>query len=179
MHDILGPNSYGYSIILFTLFIKAITFPLNYQQIESSSKMQAIQPKVKALQEKYRNDPQRMNQELGALYQGATVTPLAALLPTFAQLPILISLYKSINYLTEADALEEPFLWLPNLEGPTFGNRGMDWITNFSEWHDGAPPLGWDNTIRFLALPVILVVTQKVSLELNKPAEGPKDPQQE
>lgn len=178
IHDVLGAGSYGYAIILFTLFIKAITFPLNYQQIESSSKMQALQPKVKALQEKFRNNPEMMNKKLGELYVGANVNPLAALVPTFAQLPILISLYKGLNYLTEEDALEEPFLWLPNLEGPTFGNRGMDWLFNFSEWNGGVPPLGWDDTIRFLSLPVILVVTQKVSLQLNKPADAGKDPQQ-
>jgi YidC/Oxa1 family membrane protein insertase len=178
LHDVLGTGSYGYAIILFTLFIKAVTFPLNYQQIESSSKMQALQPKVKLLQEKYRNDPQTMNQKLGELYMGANVNPLSALLPTFAQLPILISLYKGLNYLAEDDALEERFLWLPNLEGPTFGNRGMDWILNFSDWNGGVPPLGWNDTLCFLSLPVILVATQKVSIELNKPAEVNENPQQ-
>jgi YidC/Oxa1 family membrane protein insertase len=142
--------------------------------------MQALQPKVKMLQEKYRNDPATMNQKLGELYVGANVNPLAALLPTFAQLPILISLYKGLNYLAEEDALEEPFLWLPNLEGPTFGNRGMDWLLNFSDWNGGVPPLGWDDTLRFLSLPVILIATQKASIELQKPADasGPENAQQ-
>jgi YidC/Oxa1 family membrane protein insertase len=179
VHEVLGPGSYGYAIILFTLFIKAITFPLNYQQIESSTKMSALQPKVKKLQEKYRNDPQTMNQKMGELYMGANVNPLSALLPTFAQLPILISLYKGLNYLAEEDALEEPFLWLPNLEGPTFGNRGMDWLLNFSEWHNGVPPLGWADTIKFFSLPVILVATQKASIALNKPPDVKSNPQQE
>ena len=62
LHDGLGgagvPGAYGFSIILFTLLLKALTFPLNKQQIESTSKMQAIQPAAKQLQEKYRNkDP--------------------------------------------------------------------------------------------------------------------------
>ena len=172
IHDVLGSGSYGYAILLFTLMIKALTFPLNYQQIESSSKMQALQPKVKTLQEKYRNDPATMNQKLGELYVGANVNPLAALLPTFVQLPILISLYKGLNYLSEEDALEEPFLWLPNLEGPTFGNRGMDWLLKFEDWHGGVPPLGWDDTLRFLSLPAILILTQKVSIELQKPPDA-------
>ena len=62
LHDGLNgagvPGAYGFSIILFTLLLKALTFPLNKQQIESTSKMQAIQPAAKQLQEKYRNkDP--------------------------------------------------------------------------------------------------------------------------
>jgi YidC/Oxa1 family membrane protein insertase len=178
IHDLLGAGSYGYAILLFTLIIKALTFPLNYQQIESSTKMQALQPKVKSLQEKYRNDPATMNQKLGELYVGAQVNPLAALLPSLAQIPILLSLYKGLNYLAEEDALEESFLWLPNLEGPTFGNRGMDWLLNFSEWHGGVPPLGWDDTLRFVSLPVILVLTQKASLELQKPPDAMDNPQQ-
>jgi YidC/Oxa1 family membrane protein insertase len=178
LHDVLGAGSYGYAIILFTLFIKAVTFPLTYQQIESSTKMQALQPKVKALQEKYgKTDPTTMNQKLGELYTGANVNPLSALLPTFVQLPVLLSLYKGLNHLAEDDALEEAFLWLPNLEGPTFGNRGMDWLFNFADWKDGVPPLGWNDTLAFLSFPAILVVTQKVSLELQKPPDAMENPQ--
>jgi YidC/Oxa1 family membrane protein insertase len=177
LHDVLGAGSYGYAIILFTLIIKAVTFPLTYQQIESSTKMQALQPKVKEFQEKYKSDPATMNQKLGELYVGANVNPLSALLPTFVQLPVLLSLYKGLNHLTEDDALEETFLWLPNLEGPTFGNRGMDWLFNFSDWKDGVPPLGWEDTLAFLSFPAILVLTQKVSLELQKPPDAMENPQ--
>ena len=83
-----------------------------------------------------------MNQKLGELYVGANVNPLAALLPTFAQIPIFISLYKALNYLAEDNVLTEPFLFLPNLEGPTFGSRGTDWLlTMFSLTK--ARPVAW------------------------------------
>jgi YidC/Oxa1 family membrane protein insertase len=178
LHELLGSGSYGVAILAFTFFIKTLTLPLNYQQIESSAKMQAIQPKVKALQDRYKNDPATMNQKLGELYVGANVNPLAALLPTFAQIPIFISLYKALNYLAEDNVLTEPFLFLPNLEGPTFGSRGTDWLLKFDDWKNGAPPLGWDDTIRFLALPILLIATQKISIELQKPPDAMDNPQQ-
>ena len=101
-------QAYGPSIILFTLVLKGLTFPLNKQQIESTSKMQAIQPAAKALQEKYRNkDPARLNLELQKLYQDNQVNPLAGCLPSLAQIPIFIGLYRSVLNLAKADKLDE------------------------------------------------------------------------
>ena len=90
-------EAWGPAIIIFTLVLKALTFPLNKQQIESTSKMQAIQPAAKQLQEKYRNkDPARLNMELQKLYADNQVNPLAGCLPAFAQIPIFIGLYRSV-----------------------------------------------------------------------------------
>ena len=69
-----------------TAALKLLTYPLTKQQIESTTKMQAIQPAAKALQEKYRDrDPARLNQELQKLYTDNQVNPLAGCLPAFAQ----------------------------------------------------------------------------------------------
>ena len=92
-------GAYGIAIISFTLLLKGLTLPLNKAQIESTSKMQAIQPAAKALQDKYKDrDPARLNQELQALYQDNQVNPLAGCLPAFAQIPLFIGLYRSLLF---------------------------------------------------------------------------------
>merc|ERR1719171_3480568 len=53
----------------------------------------------------------------------------------------------------------------------------MDWIFKFSDWHNGVPPLGWENTLAFLSMPVLLIATQKASIELSRPP-GPIPPEQ-
>ncbi len=86
-------EAWGPAIIMFTLLLKTLTFPLNKKQIESTAKMQAIQPAAKKLQDKYKNaDPARLNQELQKLYNDNQVNPLAGCLPSLAQIPIFIGL---------------------------------------------------------------------------------------
>jgi YidC/Oxa1 family membrane protein insertase len=175
LHGILGPGSYGFAIILLTLILKGVTFPLNYVQIESTTKMQALSPAIKRIQAKYANDPQQMNMMMSQLYQENELNPLAGCLPAFAQIPIFIALYRSLINLANADKLEESFLWLPNLEGPTYGASNADWLLKFDNWQNGAPPLGWHDTAAYLFLPCLLIAAQSVSAELLKPpkVEGP------
>mmetsp|Transcript_47759 Transcript_47759/g.154964 ORF Transcript_47759/g.154964 Transcript_47759/m.154964 type:complete len:420 (+) Transcript_47759:14-1273(+) len=159
---------YGPAIIIFTLGIKLLLFPLTKQQIESTQKMQAIGPAAKALQEKYRDrDPARLNVELQKLYQDNEVNPLAGCLPAFAQIPLFIGLYRSLLLLAKEDKLEQPFLWLPSLEGPVADyQQGIGWLT---EWVNGAPKFGWADTAAYLVLPVLLVLSQYASMELLTP----------
>merc|ERR1719460_2826815 len=128
-------QAYGPSIILFTMALKLLTYPLNKQQIESTTKMQAIQPAAKRLQEKYRNaDPARLNQEMQKLYTDNQVNPLAGCLPSLAQIPIFIGLYRSVLNLAKEDKLTESFLWLPSLEGPVADYKeGIGWLTGNAE----------------------------------------------
>jgi membrane protein insertase Oxa1/YidC/SpoIIIJ len=84
LHDTLQSQGidrpYGLSIILFTLIVKTVLFPLNYQQIKSTTQMQAIQPKVAAIRAKYGSepaDPNAMNNEIASLYQEENLNPLA------------------------------------------------------------------------------------------------------
>ena len=159
---------YGPAIIIFTAGIKLLLFPLTKQQIESTQKMQAIGPAAKALQEKYRDrDPARLNVELQKLYQDNEVNPLAGCLPAFAQIPLFIGLYRSLLLLAKEDKLEQPFLWLPSLEGPVADyQQGIGWLT---EWVNGAPKFGWADTAAYLVLPVLLVLSQYASMELLTP----------
>ena len=107
-----------------------------------------------------------MNQKIAEVYQTNEVNPLAGCVPSLLQIPIFIGLYRAVLTLANDDKLNEPFLWLPNLEGPTYGAdpaHGSDWIL---KWVDGAPALGWDDSLAFLTIPVILVLSQTLSMNL-------------
>lgn len=110
-------SSYGISIILLTLVIKFILFPLMHTQTKSMGAMQAIQPKIKGLQEKYKSDPKKLNQEMAKLYKENKVNPAAGCLPLLIQLPFLFALFKVLQtYSYDID--KAGFLWLSNLGNP-------------------------------------------------------------
>lgn len=100
-------HSYGVAIILLTILVRVLLYPLSHKQLVSMKKMQQIQPRLKTLQEKYKDDKQKLNQEVMKLYREYGVNPAAGCLPLLVQLPILILLFKVImNY----DFGEEFFL---------------------------------------------------------------------
>jgi len=166
-----GQKSFGISIVLFTLLLKILTYPLTYAQLQSTTKMAAIQPKVKAIQARYQSNPEVMQREMSALYSANDVNPLAGCLPSIVQSPIFIGLYRALLKLSTDNLLNEPFLWLPNLEGPVYGTQTNDWL--FKNWVDGAPSLGWHDTLCFCSLPVILIVMQSISQKLLQPPPNP------
>ena len=174
LHDVVG--SYGVAIVLFTLILKAATFPLNKAQIESTTKMQALQPAIKKIQATYAADPDKMNMMMAQLYQENELNPLAGCLPSLLQIPVFIALYRALLSLAREDLLEESFLWIPNLEGPVFGAQNADWLFKFDNWNGAVPPLGWSDTAAYLALPVLLVVAQSVSTQLLQPPGQSDDP---
>jgi YidC/Oxa1 family membrane protein insertase len=89
-------QSYGLSIVLFTIFIKIILFPLAIKQQKSMSEQQKVQPLVAELQKKYKNDKEKLNQEMMKLYKEHKVNPAAGCLPLIVQLPIIFGLYQVI-----------------------------------------------------------------------------------
>lgn len=174
----VSSNAWGVSIIGMTVVIKALTFPLTKSQLESTNKMQALQPTIKALQAKYQSNPEVMNQKIAEVYQQNEVNPLAGCIPSLVQIPVFIGLYRAVLNLAKENALDEPFLFLPNLEGPTYGAdpaHGSDWL--FKNWVDGVPSLGWEHTIAFLSIPVFLTISQVISMNLMQPKSD--DPQQQ
>jgi YidC/Oxa1 family membrane protein insertase len=93
---VLDPNSgltWALTIITLTVCMRLLIFPLFLKQMRSSRKMQELAPKVQELRKRYKNDKQRMNQEVMALYQGAGANPLGGCLPVVAQFPIFISMF--------------------------------------------------------------------------------------
>jgi len=129
-----------------------------------------MQPLVKEIQAKYQSNPETMNKKISELYSEEGVNPLAGCIPAIVQLPVFIGLYRAVLALAKDDKLNEPFLWLPSLEGPVYGAdpaHGSDWI--MQGWNDFQPALGWSDTLAFLSIPVILIISQFLSMELMQP----------
>ncbi|MEU8246325.1 membrane protein insertase YidC [Nonomuraea sp. NPDC048916] len=100
----LNPDSgltWALTIITLTVFMRILIFPLFLKQMRSSRKMQELAPKVAELRKRYKNDKQRMNQEVMALYQGAGANPLGGCLPIVAQFPIFISMFTVLRAMAD------------------------------------------------------------------------------
>ncbi len=116
MTGVIGFENYGLAIILLTIVVKALLYPLTVKQVKSMKSMQDLQPKMKKLQEKYKSNPQLMQQELGKLYKEAGVNPMAGCLPLVVQMPILMAMFYALRDTTYQG--DPSFLWLPTLSEP-------------------------------------------------------------
>jgi YidC/Oxa1 family membrane protein insertase len=96
-YDVLPIQDIGLVIIILTIIIKGLLFPLTYKTIKSQRDMQAIQPKIKELQAKYKDDKETMARELMAVYKEHNVNPLASCLPLLIQLPVFIALFRVLR----------------------------------------------------------------------------------
>src|SRR5919197_320911 len=94
-HGILGDftGSWGWSIILLTFTVRVAILPLTFKGVKSMQRLQQLQPEIKQIQERYKGDRQRMNQEIMAFYQREKVNPLGSCLPLALQIPFFISLF--------------------------------------------------------------------------------------
>lgn len=121
------PN-YGVAIIILTLLIRLLTFPLQFKSFKSMKKMQKVQPEMQKLREKYKDDPQRMQQETMALFKRAGANPLGGCLPMLMQMPIFFAFYQLLANSVElvgADfafhisdlSAKDPYYILPVLMG--------------------------------------------------------------
>lgn len=110
-------GNFGVAIILLTLTIRLVMFPIAQKQFASMAAVRAIQPRMKALQEKHKDDKVRLQQEVMALYKAEKVNPLAGCLPTLIQIPIFYALYKVLMLTIEMR--HQPFiLWIKDLSAP-------------------------------------------------------------
>ena len=109
--------SYGLVIIVVSLLVKAIFWPLTHKSFESSAKMRALSPKIKQLQEKHKSNPQKQQQETMKLYREHGVNPLGGCLPMIVQMPVLYALF--IVFRSTIAFRGEPFLgYIPDLSAP-------------------------------------------------------------
>ena len=117
-------QNYGWSIIAFTILVKVLLLPLTIKQTKSTKAMQDIQPKLQEIQEKYKNKPEKQQQEIMKLYQEAKINPLAGCLPLLIQMPIIIGLFSVLRdpvaygvFQNEAafKLADTGFLWLQSL----------------------------------------------------------------
>ncbi|MCR5751049.1 MAG: YidC/Oxa1 family insertase periplasmic-domain containing protein [Kiritimatiellae bacterium] len=149
------PN-YGIAIILLTILVRVLFWPLTHKSTVGMKKMQELQPKMKALQEKFKDNPQRLQQETWALYKSEKVNPMSSCLPMLIQIPVFIALF---NVLRSAVELRyAPFLWICDLSEP----EGL-----FASWF----PFGGLNV-----LPVLMAVTTGLQSAFT-PSTGDKSQQ--
>jgi YidC/Oxa1 family membrane protein insertase len=110
-------GNYGIAIILLTVLIKGAFWPITQKGMKSMKNMQKLQPKVAKLKEKYKGDPQKMNQEMMALYKTYKVNPVGGCLPLIMQIPFFFALYKVL--LMSIELRHAPFmLWINDLAAP-------------------------------------------------------------
>ena len=118
-HDLIGdfPGSWGWSIILLTFTVRIAILPLTFKGVKSMQRLQTLQPKIKEIQARFKDDKQRMNQEVMAFYQREKVNPLGSCLPLLLQIPFFISLFSLLRSTAfRQDIASNPGFWpIPNL----------------------------------------------------------------
>lgn len=119
IHDTLIPTnawSWGWAIVAMTVLVKAITWPLTMAQQRSARRMQKFQKPLQAIREKYKDNPQKMQQETMKLYRDHKINPLAGCFPVLIQIPIFFAMY--CTFQTCAELRLQPFLWIGDLSMP-------------------------------------------------------------
>ncbi len=109
-------KSWGFTIILISIIIYGLTYPLTFKSMMSMRKMQAMQPKINALKEKHKNDPAKVQAEMLDIYRREKINPLGGCLPMLLQMPIFIALYQVLwrSYFFQGKS----FLWIKDLTQP-------------------------------------------------------------
>jgi YidC/Oxa1 family membrane protein insertase len=149
-------HNYGIDIILLTILIKIIFYPLTVKSSKSMKKMQKLQPQMQKLKEKYKDDKQRMNQEVMAMYKREGANPMGGCLPMIIQIPVFFALYKALSGAIELR--HAPFMfWINDLSAPE------DLFT----FH----VLGYALPIRIL--PLIMGVTQVIQQKMTPTSVDP------
>ncbi len=110
------PGGYGMAIIVLTVLVRLLLYPINKRNAESMRKMSKIQPLIKEVNDKYANDPQKKQQEIMRIYGENKVNPLSSCLPMLIQLPIFIALFTILR--SSVELRFAPFLWVADLSAP-------------------------------------------------------------
>ncbi|MBB5400426.1 membrane protein insertase YidC [Paraburkholderia sp. BR13439] len=142
IHSYVG--NWGWSIVLLTLLIKAVFFPLSAASYKSMARMKAITPRMQALRERFKGDPQKMNAALMELYKTEKVNPFGGCLPVVIQIPVFISLYWVL--LSSVEMRGAPWIW---------------WIQDLSQQDP------------YFILPVLMAVSMFLQTKLNPTPPDP------
>jgi YidC/Oxa1 family membrane protein insertase len=161
-------GNFGVSILILTVIVKAIFFPLANKSYAAMSKMKRLQPEMEKLKQRYGEDKQRMNQELMQLYRREKVNPAAGCLPIVVQIPVFFALYKVLY--TTIEMRHQPFFgWIKDLSAPD----PLTILTGFGLFHWQVPEF-----LHFFNIgiwPLIMGVTMYLQQRLNP---APTDPVQ-
>ncbi|WP_114954922.1 membrane protein insertase YidC [Sphingosinicella terrae] len=156
-------GNFGVAIILLTVIVRLLLFPVAQKQFASFAAMRVVQPKMKAIQERYKDDRARMQQEIMALYKAEKVNPMAGCLPILLQIPIFYALYKVL--LLAVEMRHQPFvLWIKDLSAP-------DPLTPVNLF--GFLPFTPPAYIGIGILPILLGITMWLQFKLNPQQTDP------
>jgi len=159
-------GNFGIAILLTTVLVKLVFFPLANKSFESMSKMKKLQPELKKIQERFKDDKQRQQQAMMALYKKEKVNPMAGCLPILIQIPVFFSLYKVL--LVSIEMRHAPFFgWIKDLSAP-------DPTTVFNLF--GLIPWTPPQYLMLGALPLLMGISMWVQMRLNP---APPDPMQQ
>jgi YidC/Oxa1 family membrane protein insertase len=141
LHKIIG--NWGWTIIVFTILIKLLFFPLSAAGYKSMAKLRVVTPKMQAIRERYKNDPAKMNQATMELYKNEKINPLGGCLPILVQMPVFIALYYVLHASAEM--------------------RGMPWVGWIQDLTAPDP---------FFILPILYAISMYITTKLNpQPAD--------
>ncbi len=156
LYDLVG--NYGLAIILLTIIVRLIFWPVTQKANNSMRKMQKIQPQMKALREKYKSNPQELNMRMMELYKQEKVNPLGGCLPMLLQLPIFFALYSVFDSAVELRHVS--FLWAKDLAQPD----QVGPVLNF---------LGFDLALHpwIIMMTILMVIQQKMTPSQGDPAQ--------
>jgi YidC/Oxa1 family membrane protein insertase len=158
-------GNFGMAIICLTLIVRAIMFPIAQKQFQSMAAMRKLQPKMKAIQERFKDDKQRQQQEILKLYQAEKVNPAAGCLPILLQIPVFYALYKVL--LVSVEMRHQPFVgWIKDLSAAD----PLTPVNLFGLLHFTPPQM-----LAIGVLPILVGATQWASMKLNP---QPMDPAQ-
>lgn len=169
MHENLR-LAYGWVLIVFGIAVRLLLWPLNQKAMRSSVAMQALQPEIKALQQQYKGEPQKMQQELMKLYKQHGVNPLGGCLPMLLPMPVLFALFFVFQNTIELRGAS--FLWLPDLArpDPLFVIpvvMGVSMYVLFKIGQIGVPPNPQSKMMMYLMPGMFLVIGIKFPAGLN------------
>jgi YidC/Oxa1 family membrane protein insertase len=160
-------NNFGVAIILLTVIIRALMFPIAQKQFASMAQLRAVQPKMKAIQERHKEDKVKLQEEMARLYREEKVNPLAGCLPIFLQIPIFFALYKTL--IIAIEMRHQPFaLWIRDLSA-----QDPAMILNLFGLLDFTPP----SFLSVGVLAVLLGITMWLQFKLNPAAMDPMQQQ--
>jgi len=158
-------GNFGVAIICLTLIVRGIMFPIAQKQFQSMAAMRKVQPKLKAIQERFKDDKQRQQQEILKLYQAEKINPAAGCLPILLQIPVFYALYKVL--LVSVEMRHQPFaLWIKDLSAAD----PLTPVNLFGLLHFTPPAM-----LAIGVLPILVGATQWMSMKLNP---QPMDPAQ-
>ena len=158
-------GSYGFGIILLTIIIRLALWPLGVSQQRSMKMMQTLQPKLKALQDRYKSDPQMLQRKMMEFYKEHKFNPMAGCLPMLIQLPVFILLYSALmspQFIQMAG--DSKFLFINRLDATLRGNAGVP--------YDGSFASCCGSTFWFLFAAIIIfcekyIVKPKIIIKIN------------